>query len=308
MKKTILYENVWPTEIPSIIEDKIRIDITPSLDFKSFECDYHSIKAVNLREEIAQRQNKESLGKIKPLTIGYTGRNSEIIEWGGEKYKSPFIDTYKSPEAKRKAKMFKFDLSKVVVKRNVLQEELNEKALWCHILEKLAPNETRSIDELCEAYKEEEKTYSLTCLVPNVKRNYRKASFKYSAMQYRKSLKAESKPLIVKEPKVKLVKEKKPKPIKVKPVKVKPVKEKKPKLVKVKPIKEKPIKVKKDKSIPRKWREGKYKYVSLIKPGKWRVQAKFKGVSYRRGYFTNYEEACAAADLLALEIKGRMGV
>ncbi|MEQ0031565.1 hypothetical protein ABLU79_06950 [Klebsiella sp. GG_Kp152] len=61
MKETILYENMWSSDIPSIIEDKIRIDITPSLDFKSFECDYHSIKAVNIREEIAQRQNKESL-------------------------------------------------------------------------------------------------------------------------------------------------------------------------------------------------------------------------------------------------------
>lgn len=144
-------------------------------------------------------------------------------------------------------------------------------------MEKLAPNGTRSIDELCEAYKTKEKTYSLTCLIPGVKRNYKKATFKRSAMQYRKSLKAESKPLIVKEPKVK-------------------------------PIKVKPIKVKKDKSIPREWREGKYIYVSLIKPGKWRVQAKFKGVSYRKGYFNDYEEACAAADFLALEIKGRMGV
>ncbi|HBV5675378.1 TPA: hypothetical protein MD163_002444 [Klebsiella aerogenes] len=287
MKETILYENIWPSDIPSVIEDKIRIDITPSLDFKSFECDYHSIKAVNLREEIAQRQNKESLERIKPLTIGYTGANSALISWGGEKYKSPFIDTYKKPESNRKYKKFKVDLSKVVVKKNVSQEERNEKALWCHIMEKLAPNETRSIDELCEAYKTKEKKYSLTCLIPCVKRNYKKATFKRSAMQYRKSLKTESRPLIVKEPKVKSVKDK---PVKVKTIKVKP------------------IKVKKDKSIPRKWREGKYKYVSLIKPGKWRVQAKFKGVSYRRGYFTNYEEACAAADLLALEINQRMGV
>ncbi len=30
MKETILYENIWPSDIPSIIEDKIRIDITPS--------------------------------------------------------------------------------------------------------------------------------------------------------------------------------------------------------------------------------------------------------------------------------------
>lgn len=295
MKETILYENTCPTEIPSIIEDKIRINITPSLDFKSFECDYHSIKAVNLREEIAQRQNKESLERIKPLTIGYTGKGFYLVKWGGEPYKCPFIDSYKNSEANKRPKQPIVDLGKVMVKRNVLQEELNEKALWCHIMEKLAPNETRSVDELCEAYKEEEKTYSLTCLVPNVKRNYRKASFKYSAMQYRKSLKAESKP----------VKEKKPKPIKVKPVKVKPVKEKKPKPVKVKPIKVKSIKVKKDKSVPRKWREGKYKYVTLVKPGKWRVQARFKGVSYRRGHYDDYNEACAAADILIAEINER---
>ncbi|HCI6031403.1 TPA: hypothetical protein NPN71_003182 [Klebsiella quasipneumoniae subsp. quasipneumoniae] len=236
---------------------------------------------------MAQRQNKESLEGIKSLTICYTGKGFYLVKWGGEPYKCPFVDDCSKPTLNKQPKQPIIDLGKVIVKKNVLQEELNEKALWCHIMEKLAPNEIRSVDELCEAYKIKEKKYSLTCLIPGVKRNYKKATFKRSAMQYRKSLKAESKPLIVKEPKVKPVKEK---PVKVKPIKVKP------------------IKVKKDKSIPRKWREGKYKYVSLIKPGKWRVQAKFKGVSYRRGYFTNYEEACATADLLALEIKGRIGV
>lgn len=283
MKETILYENIWPSDIPSIIEDKIRIDITPSLDFKSFECDYHSIKAVNLREEIAQRQNKESLEKIKPLTIGYTGANSALIAWGGDKYKCPFIDTYKKPESKKKARLFAVDLIKAVT-TNENFTEVAGRAFWCSIISKLAPEETRSINSLCDCYFKEEKDYTLPCFINPVKKRMSKtASFNREAKQYKKERGGKDEQI---NPMITFKKSK------IQPIKKNPTKNKRNQ-IKIKPMLSS---------------DGKYKYVSLIKPGKWKVQARFKGVSYRKGYFTNYEEACAAADLLALEINQRMGV
>lgn len=238
MKKTIIYHEINQHEIPCLVEEMRLYDVKPFMDEKgAFECSYRSVSTYELAESIAQKRNAIALEEIKPLTIGYTGRNSDLIEWGGEKYKSPFIDTYKNPEANKRPNQHIIDLGKVTVKKNVSQEEVNERALWCHIMEKLAPNETRSVDELCESYKKKENASSLTCFIkPKKKRTVKGIDFR---------------------------------------------------------------------SSPRKAKEGKYKYVSLVKPGKWRVQASFKGVSYKRGYYSDYNEACAAADILIAEINER---
>lgn len=269
MKKTIIYHEINQHEIPCLVDEMRLYDVKPLMNEKgAFECSYRSVSTYELAESIAQKRNAKALEEIKPLTIGYTSKTCILVEWGGERYKCPFIDTYNKPESKSKAKMFKFDLSKIVVKKNISQEERNEKALWCHIMEKLAPNETRSVDELYSSYKTKEKPISLTCLVPKVKRNYKKATFMKEGVRYRKEMG-------MKEP-------------------VKPVVEN-----------EQPVKEKEYRPAPWKLIEGKYKYVSKIGDSKWKVQAKYKGKNQHRGVFTNYEEACAAADLLALDIKRR---
>ncbi len=48
---------MWTSQMPSIIEDKIRVNIRKMGSYTPHECYYDSIRAVNLREEISQRNN-----------------------------------------------------------------------------------------------------------------------------------------------------------------------------------------------------------------------------------------------------------
>lgn len=264
MKKTIIYEDVYKSDIPVMVDGMRLVNIAPiKYEDKNYECEYRSDSALKLAEQIAQRNNKEQLERIKPLTIGYIGSSAGkggITKWGGEKYKCHYIDDYKSNGGYTKIQI---DLSKYVSP---------EKIFWHGIIRKLAPSNQLTIDELVKAYRKKVK--------PPRKVEYGRPS-----------------------------RAKKPHHNHVPSQKMK-----KSKLLSVKNKKENKVVcvvIKKHKTpeyLNMISANGKYKYVSLVRDGVWRVQAKYKGISYRRGSFYNYEEACAAADELAIEINKKMGV
>lgn len=112
MKKTILYYDTYKNDIPCTVDDMRLVSVTPiNQKQKQYECVYRSMSTYELAESIAQKHNKESLERIKNLTLGYTGKifkgkythsTQKIVLWGGkEQYKCPFIDEYKTFESKR---------------------------------------------------------------------------------------------------------------------------------------------------------------------------------------------------------------
>lgn len=78
---------MWTSQMPSIIEDKIRVDIRKMGSYTPHECYYDSIRAVNLREEISQRNNAQKLEEIKEHTYGYYS-SGDLYLWGCEQVKT----------------------------------------------------------------------------------------------------------------------------------------------------------------------------------------------------------------------------
>lgn len=105
MKKTIIYHDTYKEDIPCTVDEMRLVSATPiNNKRKEYECVYRSLSTYELAESIAQKRNKEALERIKPLTIGYTGKiikgkpsyipTDSLLKWGGEGYEERFIDDF----------------------------------------------------------------------------------------------------------------------------------------------------------------------------------------------------------------------
>lgn len=105
MKRTIQYYDTYKEDIPCAVDGMRLVSVKPiNHKQKQYECVYRSMSTYELAESIAQKRNKESLERIKPLTLGYTGKfirgkasyftTNSLLKWGGEEHKEKFIDDF----------------------------------------------------------------------------------------------------------------------------------------------------------------------------------------------------------------------
>ncbi|EOV8481598.1 hypothetical protein [Klebsiella aerogenes] len=93
MKRVIQYYDTYKEDILCTVNGMRLVSATPiNHKQKQYECIYRSMSTYEFAESIALICNKEALERIKPLTIGYTGKvikgkasyftTNSLLKWG----------------------------------------------------------------------------------------------------------------------------------------------------------------------------------------------------------------------------------